>query len=80
MATVTFEGATFEVSPNPTEGWITIRHTKEDKFLFTLESIGGKVIRQLTLTSGDKKFLAGLAPGLYLLRSQDEAQRVVISR
>lgn len=76
IATVSFEATSFSVFPNPAGDWVNVRN-KSTTALYTIESIDGRVIRQASPAVGARLPLAGLAPGVYLIRSGEELRRVV---
>jgi hypothetical protein len=76
IATVSFETTGFSVFPNPAGDWVNVRHTNNTT-LYSIESIDGKVIRQPAPAVNARLSLAGLAPGVYLIRSGEEIRRVV---
>lgn len=77
IATVSFDAAAdFRVFPNPAGDWIRVQ-SNNIKALYTIESIDGRVIRQAAPANDGRLSLAGLLPGVYLIRSGDEVRRVV---
>jgi hypothetical protein len=76
IATVSFESAGFSVFPNPAGEWVNVRN-KSNTALYSIESIDGRVIRLSAPATDARLSLAGLAPGVYLIRSGEEVRRVV---
>jgi hypothetical protein len=77
IATVSFEAADFSIFPNPAGEWVNVRN-KSNTALYSIESIDGRVIRQPTPATDARLSLAGLAPGVYLIRSGGEARKLVV--
>ncbi|MFK8164814.1 MAG: FG-GAP-like repeat-containing protein [Lewinella sp.] len=76
IETVNFGATLFSVFPNPAGNWVNVRN-KNNAALYAIESIDGRVIRHPAPTTNARLSLAGLAPGVYLIRSGDEVRRVV---
>ena len=76
IATVSFEATSFSVFPNPAGDWINVRN-KDISALYAIESIDGRGIRESAPAVDARLSLAGLPPGVYLIRSGEEVRRVV---
>lgn len=71
--------STLTISPNPTDGWVTVSQTSQQPAKITVTDLHGRAVLLQTLSNSTQSIWVGdLENGLYLLDYQDAARREVV--
>lgn len=75
LASATINATGFVLSPNPATDFVNIQNVTDPATRFTVETMDGRVIRRF---SGSRIDLTDFAPGVYLVRSGEQTEKLVV--